>query len=146
MLYTIYIIYYIYDIIYYQDQSKGAVPSNYRPITCLPTMWKLFSGVLADKIEHYIGELMSDSQKGVGRGTRGAKHQLVIDKTVTGDSKRRSTNLAMYTKHFLDSKLCTFHAVHRAFRYFTIRAIVGLSEKKRYILHAVYIEILATSR
>ena len=33
-----------------KDQSKGAVPSNYLPITCLPTMWKLFSDVLADKI------------------------------------------------------------------------------------------------
>ena len=38
---------------------------------------------------------MSDSQKGVGRGTRGTKHKLVIDKTVAGDSRRRSTNLAM---------------------------------------------------
>ena len=59
------------------------------------TMWKLFSGVLADKIEHHMGEHMSDSQKGVGMGTRGAKHQLVIDKMVAGDSRRRSTNLAM---------------------------------------------------
>ena len=58
-------------------------------------MWKLLSGVLADKIEHHMGDHMSDSQKSVGRGTRGAKHQLLIDKTVAGDSRRRSTNLAM---------------------------------------------------
>ena len=58
-------------------------------------MWKLFSGVLADKIEHHMGEHMDDSQKGVGRGARGAKNQVVIDKTVADNSRRRSTNLVM---------------------------------------------------
>ena len=30
-----------------KDKSKGNVASNYRPITCLPLMWKLLTGVLA---------------------------------------------------------------------------------------------------
>ena len=28
-----------------KDKSKGNVASNYRPITCLPLMWKLLTGV-----------------------------------------------------------------------------------------------------
>ena len=31
-----------------RDKSKGNVASNYRPITCLPLMWKLLTGVIAD--------------------------------------------------------------------------------------------------
>ena len=29
-------------------KSKGNLASNYRPITCLPLMWKLLTGVIAD--------------------------------------------------------------------------------------------------
>ena len=31
-----------------KDKSKDSVASNYRPITCLPLMWKLLTGVIAD--------------------------------------------------------------------------------------------------
>ena len=31
-----------------KDKSKGNVASNYRPITCLPLIWKLLTGVIAD--------------------------------------------------------------------------------------------------
>ena len=31
-----------------KDKSKGNAASNYRPITCLPLMWKLLTGVIAD--------------------------------------------------------------------------------------------------
>ena len=33
-----------------KDKSKGNVASNYRPITCLPLMWKLLTGLIADQI------------------------------------------------------------------------------------------------
>ena len=29
-----------------KDKSKGNITSNYRPITCLPLMWKLLLGVI----------------------------------------------------------------------------------------------------
>ncbi|XP_067930646.1 uncharacterized protein [Watersipora subatra] len=38
---------------------------------------------------------MASTQKGIGRNTRGAKHQLLVDPAVCQDSKRRQTNLAM---------------------------------------------------
>jgi len=28
-----------------KNPKRGAIPSNFRPITCLPTLWKLFSGL-----------------------------------------------------------------------------------------------------
>ncbi|XP_055364306.1 uncharacterized protein LOC129604011 [Betta splendens] len=47
----------------------------YRPITCLSTTWKLMSGIIAAKISGHMGQYMSEAQKGIGKDTRGAKHQ-----------------------------------------------------------------------
>ena len=33
-----------------KDKNKGNAASNYRPITCLPLMWELLTGVIADQI------------------------------------------------------------------------------------------------
>ena len=33
-----------------KDKSKENKVSNYRPITCLPLMWKLFTGIIAHEI------------------------------------------------------------------------------------------------
>ena len=37
-----------------KDKSKGNVASNYRPITCLPLLWKLLIGVIADQIYAHL--------------------------------------------------------------------------------------------
>ena len=37
-----------------KDPAKGTVASNYRPITCLPLMWKLLSGIFAGKIYEHL--------------------------------------------------------------------------------------------
>ena len=78
-----------------KDPKQGAIPKNYRPITCLPTTWKLFSGIIAQKIQQHMNKYMNKTQKGIGNGSRGTKHQLLIDKAVIQDSKHRQTNLAM---------------------------------------------------
>ena len=33
-----------------KDKTTGIVSTNFRPITCLPLMWKLLTGVLADEM------------------------------------------------------------------------------------------------
>uniref|UniRef100_A0A7N8XHF5 Reverse transcriptase domain-containing protein n=1 Tax=Mastacembelus armatus TaxID=205130 RepID=A0A7N8XHF5_9TELE len=76
-----------------KDPQKGAVPSNYRPITCLCTTWKLLSGIIAAKMSRHMAQYMSGAQKGIGKDTRGAKHQLLVDKAVARDCKTRQTNL-----------------------------------------------------
>ena len=38
------------------DKSKGDVASNYKPVTCLPLMWKLLAGVIADQIYAHLDQ------------------------------------------------------------------------------------------
>ena len=49
-----------------KDKSKGNIASNYRPITCLPLMWKLLLGVIVDQIYgHFdLQKLLQKEQKG----------------------------------------------------------------------------------
>ncbi|KAJ8024905.1 hypothetical protein HOLleu_34958 [Holothuria leucospilota] len=78
-----------------KDPQKGSQPSNYRPITCLPTMWKIFPGILADTISNHLQQngLLAHEQKGARPGCRGTKDQLLIDKILFEDSRQRRTNL-----------------------------------------------------
>ena len=39
-----------------KDKSKGNVASNYRPVTCLPLMWKLLAAVIADQIYAHLDQ------------------------------------------------------------------------------------------
>ena len=112
-----------------KDPTKGNAPSNYRPITCLPTTWKLLSGILADGVMAHLSQqnILAEEQKGIKPGSRGTKDQLFIDKAVCKDSRTRRTNLAVawidYQKaydsvphswiieamrmHKIDDKICT---------------------------------------
>ena len=80
-----------------KDVRKGNVVENYRPITCLPLMWKLLTGMIAEEMYNYLEQekLLPVEQKGSKRGSRGTKHQLLIDKTIMKDCKKRHTNLSM---------------------------------------------------
>ena len=48
------------------DQAKGSQVSNYRPIACLPIMWRLFTGILGEKLYVHLERngLLTDDQKG----------------------------------------------------------------------------------
>ena len=78
------------------DQSKGNITSNYRPINCLPLMWKLFSGVIADQIYRHLDQqkLLPEEQKGCRKRSREID-LLYIDRTVIIEVKSRKNNLAM---------------------------------------------------
>ena len=78
-----------------KDPQQGPIPSSYQPITCLSTTWKLLSGILADKLGVYMAGYMHKAQRGIGGGSRGLKHQLLIDQSVAEDARSRRTNLAM---------------------------------------------------
>ncbi|XP_047488218.1 uncharacterized protein LOC125038695 [Penaeus chinensis] len=80
-----------------KDPKKGNAVENYRPITCLPLMWKLMTGIIADQMYDYLEKehLLPDEQKGCRRKSRGTKDQLLIDKTILKDCRKRHTNLAM---------------------------------------------------
>ena len=80
-----------------KDQQRGATPSNYRPITCLPTTYKLMTRIIACEMQDYLENhgLIPDEQKGNRRNTRGTKDQLLIDKMILKNAKRRHTNLSV---------------------------------------------------
>ena len=77
-----------------KDLHQGTAPSNYCPIICLSTTWKVQSDIIAAKIQVHINKYMSTSQKSIGNNTRGSKHQLLIDRAVTNDSRARQINLS----------------------------------------------------
>ena len=80
-----------------KDKSKGNVASNYRPITCLPLMWKLLTGVIADQIYAHLDQekLLPEKQKGCRKGSRGTNDLVYIDRAVIKEVKSRNKNIAM---------------------------------------------------
>ena len=60
-------------------------------------MWKLLTGVVAEEMYDYLeqGELLPEEQKRCRRGSHGTKDQLLIDKSVLKDCKKRHTNLSV---------------------------------------------------
>ena len=80
-----------------KDPSLKNAAENFWPITYLPLMWKLLSGMLSEKMYYHfeMGQLLSEEEKGCRKRSRGTKDQLLIDKMVLRNCKRRKTNLAM---------------------------------------------------
>ena len=63
-----------------KDKSKGNIASNYRPIICLPLMWKLLSGVIENQIYGYLDQqkLLPEEQKGCGKISRGKMIYFIL--------------------------------------------------------------------
>ena len=80
-----------------KDPGKGNAVDNYRPITCLPLMWKLLTGMISNALYDFMesSSKLPIEQKGCRRKSRGTKDQLLIDKTVLNDCRKRHTNLGM---------------------------------------------------
>lgn len=89
-----------------KDSSKGNIPSNYRPITCLPVMYKLLTGMINQKVYHHLETkgLLPREQKGGRKGCRGTKDHLLVDKMILRQAKsqKRRLNIAYidYKKAF----------------------------------------------
>ena len=49
-----------------KDAMKGTWADNYHPITCLPIMWKLLTGVMGEKLYQHLERngMLADEQKG----------------------------------------------------------------------------------
>ena len=80
-----------------KDKSKDNVASNYRPITCLPLMWKLLTGIIADQIYAHLDQekMLPEEQKRCRKGSRGTNDLLYIDRAVIKEVKSRNKNLTM---------------------------------------------------
>ena len=84
-------------VLFMKDILKGNIASNYRPITCLPLVWKLLTGMISDEMYSFLEEsnLLPEEQKGYRKGSRGTNDLLFIDKMVLREVKSRKKNLAM---------------------------------------------------
>ena len=80
-----------------KDKTKGNVASKYRPITCLPLMWKLLTDVIADQIYAHLDQekLLPEEQNKCRKGSTGTNDLLYIDRAVIKEVKSRNKNLAM---------------------------------------------------
>ena len=80
-----------------KDKTKGTAPGNYRPITCLPIVWKLMTSMVAEEIYRHLedNDLIGEEQKGCRSGYKGTKDHLMLDKVILKDCKNRKIGLAM---------------------------------------------------
>ena len=80
-----------------KEIQKGNLVSNFRPITCLPLIWKLLTSILAEEMYEHLEKTNSLpwEQKRCRKGTTGTKDQPLIDKMKVKDCKRRLTSLAV---------------------------------------------------
>ena len=80
-----------------KEFEKGNAVVNFRPITCLPLLWKLLIGILAEELYEHLDQpnILLLEQKGCRKGSRGTKDQLLIDKMIVKNCKKRLTSLAV---------------------------------------------------
>ena len=84
-------------ILIQKDPSKGTAPNNYRPILCLPMMWKILKSQIREKIYYSLTScgLFPDEQKECRKGSRGTAELLYIDQPILNENKTRRKNLPM---------------------------------------------------
>jgi len=81
----------------YEDKTKGAEVRSYRPIACLPTTFMLLTVIVAKHVYGHLvrNGLLPDEYNGCRRNTRCTKDQLLIDKMVLKNCRRRHMNQNM---------------------------------------------------
>jgi hypothetical protein len=59
-------------------------PKNYRPVTCLPTIYKLITSIISSHMQEYVDveNLIPKEQKGGCSGTKGCKDHLLLSKAI----------------------------------------------------------------
>ena len=84
-------------ILMQKDKEKGKAASNYRTITCLPLVWKLLTGVIAEEVYGFLDTnlLLRQEQEGYRRKSRGVNDLLFIDKMLMREVKMRKRKLSM---------------------------------------------------
>ena len=74
-----------------KGQSKGTIPSKYRPITSLPNIWKILTEIIPDKTHEPLGvrEVLLEGKKRFKKGAQGTNDLIFINKMVLKEAKRR---------------------------------------------------------
>ena len=84
-------------ITYLLAKEKGfrGNPANGRPITCLPTIYKIMTASLSLIINNHLTQnnILCEEQKGCCKYAKGCKEQLTIDQVVLEQTTRQTRNL-----------------------------------------------------
>ena len=71
-------------------------PQNYRPITCLSTTYKILTSVITERMYTFLehNDILPQEQKGCKRNSYGCKDQLLINKMILENCKKKLRNLS----------------------------------------------------
>ena len=71
------------------EETKN--PKNYRPITRIPTMYKVLTSILANRTYTFLSahQLLPSEQKGFKRESNGCKDELLANKMILEDCRTR---------------------------------------------------------
>ena len=72
-------------------------PKNYRPIACLSTSYKVLTSILTERSYTHItkNNILPEEQRGCIRNSYGCKDQLLLNKMITENCKKKKKNLSM---------------------------------------------------
>ncbi|XP_015190765.1 PREDICTED: uncharacterized protein LOC107074124 [Polistes dominula] len=65
--------------------------ANYRPITCLPTLYKIITSTICRQIDTHLtkNNIISEELKGCRRNSQGCKEQLIIDSIIMNQARKQ---------------------------------------------------------
>ena len=74
-----------------KDPVKGNSVESFKPITCLPHMWKIRTGIISEDMYCFMENesLLPEEQKDCRRKNRGTKNQLLINKIILKDFRKK---------------------------------------------------------
>ena len=77
--------------------DKTTDASQFRPKTCLNTLWKCLTGIIGDKIAAFMesNNMLAVEQQGGVKRSYGTKTQLLINRNILADVTKRRKNLHM---------------------------------------------------
>ena len=80
-----------------KEPSKGNDDDNYRPISCLPLMWKLMTRTTFESNYNFVdgNNKLPVGQKGCRKKCRGNKDQVITYKRILRDCRKRHVNLGI---------------------------------------------------
>ncbi|XP_044745135.1 uncharacterized protein LOC123306999 [Coccinella septempunctata] len=79
---------------------KGNVspdPKAFRPITCLPTVYKILTGIITKHLWKHVSrhKILAREQNGCRKNAQGCKELLTIDHLVTKQARKRLKNISI---------------------------------------------------
>ena len=124
-------------ILVMKDSKKDTEVGNYRPIACLSLIWKLLTEIISDKTYDHLEEkkLLPGKQKGSKRKCQGTKDQLVMDRFILQNCRKRKANLSMA---WVDYKKAYNMVSHSWI--ITAMGMVGVAEVSKVLLSKIWID------